>query len=87
MNILEEIFRSIVGRVHFMIYMGKSPAAEIELKDKDIIVHIIHPIIALELGIEEFFSRKGEKDIQMIERLRKMGYKIRIKYKWFEIDL
>ncbi len=87
MNILGEIFRSIVGRVHFMVYLGKSPAAEIELVDKDIIVNIIHPIIALELGIEEFLSRKGEKDVQVIKRLRKMGYKIRIKYKWFEVDL
>ncbi|NIO23057.1 MAG: hypothetical protein GTN38_03470 [Candidatus Aenigmarchaeota archaeon] len=70
-----------------MVYLGKSPAAEIELVDKDIIVNIIHPIIALELGIEEFLSRKGEKDVQVIKRLRKMGYKIRIKYKWFEVDL
>jgi|GEM_PF-1136045 len=87
MNILGEIFRSIVGRVHFMIYLGKAPAAEIELKDKDIIVNIIHPIIALELGIEEFLSRKGEKDIQMIKRLKGMGYKLKIKYKWFEVDV
>lgn len=70
-----------------MIYLGKSPAAEIELKNKDIIVRIIHPLIALELGVEEFLNKRGEKDIQMIERLRKMGYKIRIKYKMFEVDL
>lgn len=70
-----------------MIYLGKAPAAEIELKDKDIIVNIIHPIIALELGIEEFLSRKGEKDIQMIKRLKGMGYKLKIKYKWFEVDV
>ena len=87
MNILGEIFSSIVGRVHFIVYLGKAPAAEIELIDKDIIVKIIHPIIALELGIEEFLSRKGEKDIQMIERLRKMGYRVKIRYKWFEVDL
>ena len=87
MNVLGEIFRSIVGRVHFMVYLGKAPAAEIELKDKDIIVKIIHPVIALELGIEEFLSKKGEKDLKMIEKLKRMGYRIRIKYKWFEVDL
>ncbi len=87
MNILGEIFRSIVGRVHFMVYLGKAPAAEIELKDKDIIVKIIHPIIALELGIEEFLSKKGKKDLEMIEKLKRMGYRIRIRYKWFEVDL
>lgn len=70
-----------------MVYLGKAPAAEIELKDKDIIINIIHPIIALELGIEEFLSRKGQKDIHMLKRLRKMGYKLKIRYKWFEVDL
>ena len=87
MNILEEIFRSIVGRVHFRIYLGKAAAAEIEIKDKDIIVNIIHPIIALELGMEEFLSRKGRKDINMIEKIKKAGYTIKIRYKMFEIDL
>ncbi|MEE9323807.1 MAG: hypothetical protein V3U72_04645 [Candidatus Aenigmarchaeota archaeon] len=87
MNILGEIFRSIVGRVHFRIYLGKTPAAEIEIKDKDIIVNIIHPLIALELGIEELLSRKGKKDIDMIEKLEKAGYNIKIRYKMFELDL
>jgi hypothetical protein len=87
MNILEEIFRSIVGRVHFMVYLGKAPAAEIEVKGKDIIVNIIHPIIALELGIEELLSKKGKKDIDMIENIEKAGYKIKIRYKMLELGL
>lgn len=87
MNILGEIFRSIVGRVHFRVYMGKAPAAEIEFKDKDIIVNIIHPVIALELGIEEFLFRNGKKDINMIERLKRAGYNIKIRYGMFELDL
>jgi hypothetical protein len=87
MNILGEIFRSVVGRVHFMVYLGKAPAAEVELADKDVIIRIIHPVIALELGIEEFLSRKGEKEIHIIKRIKKMGYNIKIRYKWFEVDI
>jgi hypothetical protein len=87
MSILAEIFRSIVGRVHFRVYLGKAPAAEIEIRDKDIIVNIIHPIIALELGIEELLSKKGKKDINMIQKIKKAGYNIKICYKIFEIDL
>ena len=87
MGILGEIFRSIVGRVHFRVYLGKAPAAEIEFKDKDIIVNIIHPLIALELGIEEFLSRDGKKDINMIEKLKRAGYNINIRYGMFEFDL
>lgn len=87
MSILGEIFRSIVGRVHFRVYLGKAPAAEIEFKDKDIIVNIIHPLIALELGIEELLSKKGVEDINMIEKLKKAGYNIKICYGIFEFDL
>ncbi len=87
MSILEEIFRSIVGRLHFRVYLGKAPAADIELKDKNIIVNIIHPLIAIELGVEELLSRKGGKDVSMIEKLKAAGYKIKIRYKMFELDL
>ncbi len=86
-GILGEIFRSIVGRVHFMIYLGKAPAAEIEIKDKNIVVNIIHPLIALELGIEELMSKKGNYDISILKKIEKAGYRIKIKYKMFEMEL
>jgi len=86
-GILGEIFRSIVGRVHFMIYLGIAPAAEIEIKDKNIVVNIIHPLIALELGIEELISKKGNYDISTLKKIEKAGYKIKIKYKMFEMEL
>jgi hypothetical protein len=87
MEILAEIFKTIVGRVHFMIYLGKNPAAEIEIKDKDIIVDIVNPLAAVELGFEEFLSRKGTKDIDMIKKIREAGYSIKIKYKMLEMDI
>ena len=87
MDILTEIIKSVLGRIHFMIYLGKHPAAEIEIVDKNIIVDIINPLIAVELGMEEFFSKKGKKDINMIENIKKAGYTIKIKYKMFEIDI
>ena len=31
MEILAEILKTIIGKAHFMIYMGKSPVAEIEI--------------------------------------------------------
>ena len=87
MDFVADILRTILGRIHFMIYLGKSPAAEIEIVDKDIIVHILNPLIALELGVEELFSKKGKKNINMLENIKKSGYKIKIKYKMLEIDL
>lgn len=87
MDILADIFKTIVGRAHFMIYMGKSPAAEIELNGRLVLVDIVNPIAAVELGIEEFLSRKGTQDIEVIRKIKEAGYRIRVKYKTFEMEL
>ena len=87
MEILAEILKTLIGRAHFMIYVGKNPAAEIEIKDKVIVVDIVNPIAAVGLGIEEFLSRKGTQDIDMIKKIGEAGYKIKIKYKMLEMDL
>ena len=85
MDVIADILRSIVGRVHFMVYLGKFPAAEIELKDKEILIHIKNPLLALELGIEEMLSKKV--DISVLDSIKEMGYKVKIKYKILEIEL
>ena len=87
MDILADIFKTIAGKAHFMIYMGKSPAAEIEVNDKEITVNILNPVAAAELGIEEFLSRKGTEDIEIIKRVREAGYKIKITYKTLEMNI
>jgi len=87
MDILADIFKTLVGKVHFMIYVGKSPAAEIEVKDKEVTVNIVNPVAAVELGIEEFLSRKGSQDIEIIKNVKEAGYNIKIKYKSLEMEL
>lgn len=87
MDILSKILGSLLGRIHFMIYLGKSPAAEIEVKDNDIVVDVSNPLIALELGLEEMLSKKGEQDIRMLENIKKAGYRIIVKYKGFRLEI
>jgi hypothetical protein len=87
MDILADIFKTIAGRAHFMIYMGKYPAAEIELKDKEVLVNITNPLALVELGIEEFISRKGAADLEVIKRVKEAGYKVKVKYKTLEMEL
>ena len=87
MDILADIFKTLMGKAHFMIYMGNAPAAEIEVKDKEVTVNIVNPVAAVELGIEEFLSRKGAEDIEIINRIKEAGYRIRIKYRSLEMEL
>jgi len=87
MDILADIFKSIAGKAHFMIYMGNNPAAEIEMKDKEIMVDIVNPVALVELGIEEFISKKGTQDIEVIKKIKEAGYRIKIRYKMLEMEL
>ncbi len=87
MGLLADIFSDIVGHAHFMVFMGKHAAAEIKLEGKTIIVDIKNPIIALEFGIEQILKGEEEIDAQLMERVKSMGYKIKMKYKTLEITL
>jgi len=87
MDVFAEIFKTIAGRAHFMIYMGKHPAAEIEVNGKEILVKIVNPVAAMELGIEEFISKKGLSDLEIIRKIKESGYRIKIKYSMLEMEI
>jgi hypothetical protein len=87
MDLFYDLFRDVVGRAHFMVFMGKHAAAEVSLHGKDILVEIKNPIIAIEFGLEQILKGEGDVDVKIFERVKAMGYRIRIKYKLFEIDV
>jgi hypothetical protein len=87
MSILEGILESVFGRVHFVITVGNKPAIEIKLEGKDIVVDIRNPVLAMEIGLEEFLSkRKANNQASLIKMIKSKGYTIKIKYKFLEID-
>ena len=87
MSILSQLFNDVVGKAHFMIFMGKHAAAEIQLNGKNITVDIKNPLIAIEFGIEQLLKGEGEIDVKILERIKAMGYKIKIRYKMLELDI
>ncbi|MCD6590481.1 MAG: hypothetical protein J7K72_00745 [Candidatus Aenigmarchaeota archaeon] len=87
MGFFTDILTSLVGRLHFMVFLGKSPAAEIKIEGKTIVIDIIHPIVAIELGIKEFLNGEGPYEVGVIETLKRMGYKLKIKYKMLELNI
>lgn len=85
MGLISQILEKICGRVHFLVFVDGNPAAEVELKDKEIFVEIKNPILAIEFGLEEFFSSGGKTNA--FKKIKDLGYKIRIKYRMFEVKL
>jgi hypothetical protein len=88
MSLLESILETIFGKVHFMILVGNKPAIEVKLHDRDIIIDVKNPILAIELGLEEYFGdMKNKPKGSLLKKLKSMGYRIKVKYKFFELDL
>ncbi len=79
---------TVFGKVHFVITVGSKEAIEIKLEGKNIIVDVKNPILAIELGLEEILAKKGKKGKDsMLNKLKSMGYTIKIKYKFIELDI
>lgn len=71
-----------------MIMVGNKPAIEVKLHDREIIIDVKNPVLAIELGLEEYFGDvKNKPRGSLRKKLKSMGYKIKIKYKIFELDL
>ena len=87
-DIAGDLFEKIAGRVHFYITVGKKPAIEIYLQDKEIIAEIKNPLLAIEFGIEHLLSGGTELGKNnMLEKIKKHGYKIKLKYKMIEMEI
>ncbi len=86
MGLLESFLESFGGRVHFMVLVGTEPALEIKLRDKDIVVEVKNPLLAVEFGLQEL-AKGGKIDSRIFREIKKLGYRIKIKYGILELDL
>lgn len=89
MGILEGLLEKTFGKVHIMITVGNKPAVEIIFEDTEIILDIKNPILAMEAGLDQMLSRRKHltASSRRLEGLKKMGYKIKVKYKNIEYEL
>lgn len=85
MGLTEKILEKLTGEVHFYIFVGDNPAVEIKITEDEIILEIKNPLLAAELALDELLHRK--KTPAGLEKIKDMGYKIKIKYKMVEMEL
>ncbi|RLJ06947.1 MAG: hypothetical protein DRP12_03170 [Candidatus Aenigmatarchaeota archaeon] len=85
-GLLLDLLERISGKVHFYITLGKKPALEIFLEDKEIVIEIKSLILALNVGIQEWL-KAGRQGTGLLEKLEKAGYKLKIRYKGLEMEL
>lgn len=90
MGILSSLLEGISGSLHFYVYVGKEPAAEIRIEEKTIIIEIKNPVLAVEFGARELLKGSGccgKPDPHILDSAKKMGYRIIIKYRRLEFSL
>lgn len=81
----------IFGKTTLMLYVGRRPAVEIRIEGKTITADIKNPIIAAELGFSEFIRslESGGSDPPSFikDRLKSLGYTIKVKWGRLEIKI
>lgn len=86
MGFITHLLEKMVGKLHFYVYIGKKPAAEIVIEeDKIITIEIKNPVLAIKAGLDSLL-RDRKMDSDMLKNLKAEGYKIKIKYRTFEFD-
>jgi hypothetical protein len=87
MGILESILGGIKGELHFFLFVGDEPAAEIKIiSPKEILIDVKNPILAIELGARELI-KGGKADEKLFSEIKKMGFRIKLKYRRLEIEI
>ena len=86
MGLMKHIHDRLWGKVHFYIFLGKKPAAEVLFRDSEIIVEIKSPILATQAAVEEML-RKKHLGSNRLKKLKELGYKIKVRYKMIEFEM
>jgi len=85
MGILEDYLHKIPDDITLDVRVKDKVLAEIKIKDKEIIVDLKSPILALETIIKQVLDKKIKSGT--IQRLQAKNYKIKVKWKGITFDL
>lgn len=86
---LEQILERLFGKVHVYVTVGNKPALELTVEGKEIVIDVKNPVLAIEVGADKLLSarKEGDSESRTLARLKRMGYKIIIKYKMLKFEV
>jgi len=86
MHVLEELLANAEGEADFSLEAGGRPALNVRLRGKAVTIELLNASIAMELAGEHMFSGRPVGS-RTLERLKKAGLRVKVKYKVLEFDL
>jgi hypothetical protein len=82
-----ELIENFFKKAEIVVMIDKSPAVQVSCKKGDIIIDVKNPMLLMGLGLD-LDMLKGDKKKSVIRKaIKEMGFKIKLRYKFFEIDL
>ncbi len=85
MTIFSDILKNVSGKASLSIKAKDKDILEISIEGKEITVDVKDPFAVLDLGVESLLKKKGES--RTMKKLKDSGFKIKLKYKMFKVDL
>ena len=87
MNVME-FLKSLSGKATMTLLVDGSTIAKVNLKDKDITVEVKDPVKAMEMGFHKLLnSRKEDEKKSVRKALKLLGFRIKLKYSIFEMEV
>jgi hypothetical protein len=88
-GVLEKFLERVFGKVHIYVTVGKRPAIEVIFEEPFIIIDVKNPLLAAEAGLDQMLKRRGTVtfDSKRLGGLKKMGYKIKVRFRGMEWEL
>jgi hypothetical protein len=89
MSLITRALEILQGRVRLYLSIGGVPAVEIVIRDKEkeIVAEIKNPVLALELGVQQFAKGRNKRDSYVLKMIKAAGYKVKVKYKMLEFEV
>lgn len=87
MPLIADILKSVGGSANCSINIKGKEAAVISLEGKELLLDVKDPFAFMDLGLIGHFMKGRGSSSGAIGRLKEAGFRVRLKYKGFKVDL
>jgi hypothetical protein len=82
-----EMIEKFFKKASVVVMVDKSPAVEICYNKGEFTVDVKNPLLLMGLGFDLDLLKRDDKKSVIRKAIKDMGFKIKLKYKMFEIQL
>ncbi|MBI4175673.1 MAG: hypothetical protein HY518_00575 [Candidatus Aenigmarchaeota archaeon] len=84
---LSDLMKSFSGNADVLLEMDGSEFLRASLKGKDITIEVKDPLKAMEMGLHKMMEGKKSGKAGIRGMLKSMGFRIKLKYSIFEVEI